>query len=53
MTPLGQDLIVALAAMIATAWLAHRWLKRRRAKTGCDTCAAAAHARMDARRKAP
>jgi len=47
--PLKQDAIAVFAALSAGAWLFQRWLKKRRAKTGCDTCAAATHARMDAR----
>ena len=51
MTIQGQDLIVAVAALTALVWLAQRWLRRRRAKAGCDTCAAAMHARVEASRK--
>ena len=49
MSAAWQDLIAVLAALSAGAWLFQRWLKKRRAKTGCDTCAAAMHGRMDAR----
>ena len=48
--PTWQDLIAALAALIAGAWLFRRWLARRRARLGCDTCAASMHARLNAGR---
>jgi len=41
-----QDGLTALAAVVALTWLVRRWLAKRRAKAGCDTCAAAMHARM-------
>jgi hypothetical protein len=41
-----QDLIAALATLVAGAWLFRRWLVRRRTKVGCDTCAASMHARL-------
>jgi membrane protein implicated in regulation of membrane protease activity len=47
-----QDLTAALATSIALAWLLRRWIHKRRTRSGCDTCAAAAHSRM-ARRPAP
>jgi hypothetical protein len=46
-----QDLIAVAATLAAGAWLFHRWLKKRRTKVGCDSCAAAVHSRM-ARRPA-
>lgn len=49
MSATWQDAIAVFVALMAGAWLFQRWLKKRRAKTGCDTCAAATHARMDAR----
>ena len=45
-----QDLVVALAAVVAGAWLFLRWRAKRRVKAGCDTCAAAMHARIDTAR---
>jgi hypothetical protein len=48
MTVGWQDLVAALAAVLAGAWLFLRWRARRRVKAGCDTCAAAMHVRMDA-----
>ena len=45
-----QDLIAALVALIAGAWLFRRWLVRRRARLGCDTCAASMHARLKSAR---
>jgi hypothetical protein len=35
-----QDLIAALAALLAASWLFRRWILKRRARAGCDTCAA-------------
>jgi flagellar biogenesis protein FliO len=35
-----QDLIAALAALLAACWLFRRWILKRRARAGCDTCAA-------------
>lgn len=51
MTAGWQDLIAALATLLAGAWLLRRWIRKRRTRSGCDTCAAATHARM-ARRPA-
>jgi len=47
----GQDLIAVAATLAAGAWLFRRWLRKRRTKVGCDSCAAAVHSRM-ARRPA-
>ncbi len=44
-----QDLIVALAALAAVAWLFRRWLIKRRTRKGCDSCAAMVHSRMGQR----
>jgi hypothetical protein len=44
-----QDVIAALVALAAGAWLFRRWLVRRRTKVGCDTCAASMHARLNVR----
>jgi hypothetical protein len=52
MSATWQDLIAALAALIAGAWLFQRWRAKRRAKVGCDTCAAAMHARISRDRPA-
>jgi sialic acid synthase SpsE len=41
-----QDLVAALAALAAGAWLLRRWLIKRRANKGCDSCAAMIHTRM-------
>ncbi|HYR51206.1 MAG TPA: hypothetical protein VET83_01175 [Candidatus Dormibacteraeota bacterium] len=41
-----QDLVALSATLGAGAWLFRRWLLKRRAKAGCDTCAASMHARM-------
>jgi len=48
MTPLlgWQDLVAALAALAAGAWLFRRWRIKRRANQGCDSCAAMIHTRM-------
>ncbi len=46
-----QDLVAALATLVAGAWLFRRWLVKRRAKTGCDQCAASMHARLSAARR--
>jgi hypothetical protein len=48
-----QDVIAALAALAAGAWLFRRWLVRRRTKVGCDTCAASMHARLQNRPGTP
>ena len=48
-----QDAIAALTALVAGAWLFRRWLARRRARAGCDTCAASMHARLQAGRPGP
>jgi len=45
-----QDLIAALVALTAGAWLLRRWLVKRRTKVGCDTCAASMHARLQSAR---
>jgi hypothetical protein len=44
--PGWQDLIAALAALLAGGWLFRRWLVKRRTAKGCDSCAAMAHSRM-------
>ena len=44
-----QDLTAAFAALIAGAWLFRRWQLKRRARTGCDQCAAAAHGALSRR----
>lgn len=44
--PSWQDLVAASAALVAGVWLFRRWLAKRRARAGCDTCAAAMHARL-------
>ncbi len=44
-----QDLIAAFAALIAGAWLFRRWRLKRRARSGCDQCAAAAHGALSRR----
>jgi hypothetical protein len=53
MTVGWQDLLVASAAIASGAWLFTRWLRRRRAKAGCDTCAAAMHARLNPADRSP
>jgi hypothetical protein len=47
--PGWQDLIVALAALAAFAWLFRRWLVKRRTRKGCDSCAAMVHSRISQR----
>lgn len=49
-TATWQDLIAVLATLLAGAWLFRRWMIKRRTRSGCDTCAAAAHAARAARR---
>ena len=49
-TAVWQDLVAVLAALLAGAWLFRRWMIKRRTRSGCDTCAAAAHASHAARR---
>jgi hypothetical protein len=44
--PGWQDLVAALAALAAGGWLFRRWLVKRRANKGCDSCAAMLHTRM-------
>ena len=41
-----QDMIAALATLAAGGWLFRRWLRKRRTRVGCDSCAAAVHSRM-------
>ncbi len=41
MSEFWQDALATLAALVAGAWLLRRWLLKRRAKAGCDRCAAA------------
>ena len=50
--PAWQDLIAVLATLLAGAWLFRRWRIKRRTRSGCDTCAAAAHVAHAARRPA-
>ncbi|HMI31614.1 MAG TPA: hypothetical protein VK527_07735 [Candidatus Limnocylindrales bacterium] len=47
-----QDLIAVFAALLAGGWLFRRWMIKRRTRSGCDTCAAAAHVAHAARRPA-
>ena len=42
----GQDLIAVAVTLLAGAWLFRRWRRKRRARAGCDSCAAAVHSRM-------
>jgi cytochrome c oxidase assembly factor CtaG len=53
MSPGWQDLIAALAALAASAWLFRRWLVKRRTQKGCDSCAAMVHSRMGQRPAKP
>jgi len=46
-----QDLLAVAATLAAGGWLFRRWLRKRRTRAGCDSCAAAVHSRM-ARRPA-
>ncbi|TMQ62811.1 MAG: hypothetical protein E6K77_06415 [Candidatus Eisenbacteria bacterium] len=47
-----QDLVAALTALLAGGWLLRRWAIRKRARSGCDHCAAAQSKAMS-RRTAP
>ena len=46
-----QDLVAIVATLGAGSWLFRRWLRKRRTKVGCDTCAASMHARMSTGRR--
>ena len=48
-----QDMIAIAATLAAGGWLFRRWLKKRRTKVGCDSCAAAVHSRMARRPAGP
>lgn len=41
MSVIGQNVLAALAALAALAWLMRRWILRKRSRAGCDRCAAA------------